>query len=110
MDLPNCPKCGCEYAYEDGSILICPECSYEWNPKTAADDSIKDFNGNILNDRDSVVVIKDLKVKGSSGAIKVGTKVKKIKLLDESVNGHDIEAKIDGFGVMYLKSSVVKKA
>jgi len=110
MDLPNCPKCGCEYVYEDGSMLVCPECAYEWNPETAEDDAIKDVNGNVLNDGDSVVVIKDLKVKGASNSVKVGTKVKKIKLLDDPVDGHDIECKIDGFGAMYLKSSVVKKA
>ena len=110
MNLPNCLKCGCEYVYEDGSMLICPECSYEWNPETADDNAIKDVNGNILKDGDSVVVIKDLKVKGASNSVKVGTKVKKIKLLDDPVDGHDIECKIDGFGAMYLKSGVVKKA
>lgn len=110
MDLPKCPKCSGEYVYEDGSMLICPECSYEWNPDTVADDAVRDVNGNILEDGDSVVVIKDLKVKGSPTAVKIGTKVKKIKLLDDLVDGHDIECKIDGFGSMYLKSSVVKKA
>lgn len=110
MDLPKCPKCGGEYVYEDGSMLICPECSYEWNQAVLADAAVRDINGNILKSGDSVVVVKDLKVKGASGSIKIGTKVKKIKLLDDLVDGHDIECKIDGFGEMYLKSSIVKKA
>lgn len=112
--LPNCPKCNSEYTYEDGSLLVCPECAHEW---TAAGEKakeeanvIKDVNGNILNDGDAVTVVKDLKVKGSSSSIKIGTKVKSIRLVPDAADGHDIECKIDGFGAMKLKSSVVKKA
>ncbi|MCT4584704.1 MAG: zinc ribbon domain-containing protein YjdM [Peptostreptococcaceae bacterium] len=111
LELPSCPKCNCEYTYEDGNIIVCPECSYEWNAEVKEqeelDNMIKDSNGNILNDGDTVTVIKDLKVKGSSSIIKIGTKVKNIRLVD---GDHDIECKIDGFGDMKLKSSVVKKA
>lgn len=111
-NLPNCPKCNSEYTYEDGSLLVCPECSYEWslNENNEDDNVIKDVNGNVLNDGDSVTVVKDLKVKGSSSSIKIGTKVKNIRLVYDSSDGHDIECKIDGFGAMKLKSSVVKKA
>ena len=110
-NLPSCPKCNSEYTYEDGSMIICPECGHEWNPETEVDESIiKDVNGNVLNDGDSVTVVKDLKVKGSSSSIKIGTKVKNIRLVPEASDGHDIECKIDGFGAMKLKSSVVKKA
>ncbi len=111
-NLPNCPKCNCEYTYEDGSLIICPECAYEWNASETLDETpvIKDVNGNVLNDGDSVTVVKDLKVKGSSSSIKIGTKVKSIRLVHDSADGHDIDCKIDGFGAMKLKSSVVKKA
>lgn len=110
-DLPNCPKCNSEYTYEDGVLLICPECAYEWS-KSADNKSKelrvwKDANGNILQDGDTVTVIKDLKVKGSSSALKGGTKVKNIRLID---GDHDIDCKIDGFGAMQLKSEFVKKA
>lgn len=110
-DLPNCPKCNSEYTYEDGSSLICPECAHEWTLESGSDDGdekkiIKDANGNILNDGDSVTVIKDLKVKGSSSVIKVGTRVKNIRLVE---GDHDIDCKIDGFGAMKLKSEFVKK-
>ncbi|WP_417548785.1 zinc ribbon domain-containing protein YjdM [Methylophaga sp.] len=110
-DLPNCPKCDSEYTYKDGSILICPECSYEWSADTATDnsensDGIRDANGNVLQDGDTVTVIKDLKVKGSSLVVKVGTKVKNIRLVD---GDHDIDCKIDGIGAMKLKSQFVKK-
>ena len=110
--LPYCPKCISEYTYEDGSLLVCPECAHEWNPESASEDVvvIKDVNGNVLNDGDSVTVVKDLKVKGSSSSIKIGTKVKSIRLVPDATDGHDIECKIDGFGAMKLKSSVVKKA
>ena len=110
--LPNCPKCNSEYTQEDGSLLVCPECAHEWNPESASEDVvvIKDVNGNVLNDGDSVTVVKDLKVKGSSSSIKIGTKVKSIRLVPDATDGHDIECKIDGFGAMKLKSSVVKKA
>lgn len=111
-NLPNCPKCNSEYTYEDGNILICPECSYEWtleseNSNTEDVMVVKDANGNILNDGDTITVIKDLKVKGSSSSIKIGTKVKNIRLVD---GNHNIDCKIDGFGAMKLKSEFVKKA
>ncbi|WP_066894590.1 zinc ribbon domain-containing protein YjdM [Clostridium nigeriense] len=111
INLPNCPKCNSEYTYEDGSILICPECGYEWT-LTSEDESnddeliVKDSNGNILKDGDSVSIIKDLKVKGSSAPLKQGTKVKNIKLVE---GDHNIDCKIDGFGAMKLKSEFVKK-
>ena len=110
-NLPNCPKCNSEYTYEDGSLVVCPECGYEWNPNPQEEENvIKDVNGNVLNDGDSVTVVKDLKVKGASSSIKIGTKVKNIRLVPDAADGHDIECKIDGFGAMKLKSSVVKKA
>ena len=110
--LPNCPKCNSEYTYEDGSLLVCPECAHEWSAQESVEEVnvIKDANGNVLNDGDAVTVIKDLKVKGSSSSIKIGTKVKSIRLVHDAADGHDIECKIDGFGAMKLKSSVVKKA
>ncbi|WFA10411.1 zinc ribbon domain-containing protein YjdM [Tissierella sp. Yu-01] len=112
--LPNCPSCNSEYTYEDRNMLICPECAHEWTLGIQADTMnnqiIKDSNGNILNDGDSVIVIKDLKVKGSSSSVKKGTKVKSIKLIYDSSDGHDIDCKIDGFGAMKLKSEYVKKA
>lgn len=112
MEYPNCPKCGCEYTYEDQGMMICPECAHEWNPamETETETVIKDVNGNVLQDGDSVTIVKDLKVKGSSSSIKIGTKVKNIRLVPDNSDGHDIECKIDGFGAMKLKSSVVKKA
>lgn len=110
-NLPNCPKCNSEYTYEDGALLICPECGHEWTEFSAAEDDtvIKDANGNVLADGDTVTVIRDLKVKGSSSSIKIGTKVKNIRLIEDSGDGHNIECKIDGFGAMKLKSEVVKK-
>ncbi|MEC2078026.1 zinc ribbon domain-containing protein YjdM [Metabacillus fastidiosus] len=108
-DLPNCPECHSQYTYEDGSLLVCPECAHEWTLETGNNEDekvIKDANGNILNDGDSVTVIKDLKVKGSSLVVKIGTKVKNIRLVD---GDHDIDCKIDGFGPMKLKSEFVKK-
>lgn len=113
--MPNCPKCNSEYAYEDGFLYICPECTYEWSKETEElniqkEDVIKDSNGNELNEGDDIIVIKDLKVKGSSSSIKVGTKVKNIKLIHNASDGHDIDCKIDGFGAMKLKSEFVKKA
>ena len=111
--LPNCPKCGSEYTYEDGNLYICPECANEWSQDAVEQSSdtlvVKDANGTILQDGDDVTVIKDLKVKGSSSAIKQGTKVKGIRLVHDSANGHDIDCKIDGFGAMSLKSEFVKK-
>ncbi|MEO6697867.1 MAG: zinc ribbon domain-containing protein YjdM [Paraperlucidibaca sp.] len=110
-NLPVCPHCQSAYTYEDGNNYICPECAHEWS-KTAAESTddtrvIKDANGNELNDGDTVTVIKDLKVKGSSLVVKVGTKVKNIRLVD---GDHDIDCKIDGIGAMKLKSEFVKKA
>lgn len=113
QSLPNCPKCNSEYTYEDGTLLVCPECAYEWSPsmETAEEENvIKDANGNVLQDGDTVTVIKDLKVKGASSSIKIGTKVKNIRLIYDAPDDHDIDCKIDGFGAMKLKSSVVKKA
>jgi len=108
--LPNCPKCNSEYTYEDGNLLVCPECSHEWtaiaNNDAEETKVVKDANGNVLNDGDSITVIKDLKVKGSSLVVKIGTKVKNIRLVD---GDHDIDCKIDGFGPMKLKSEFVKK-
>jgi protein PhnA len=109
-NLPNCPKCNSEYTYEDGSLLVCPVCAHEWTLEAEASEDqkvVKDANGNILNDGDSVTVIKDLKVKGSSSVLKVGTKVKNIRLVD---GDHNIDCKIEGFGAMSLKSEFVKKA
>lgn len=110
---PKCPTCTFEYPYENGEMYVCPECSHEWpvNPATEAvqhDDSsaVKDANGNILQDGDSVTVIKDLKIKGSSSVVKVGTKVKSIRLVD---GDHNIDCKIDGIGAMKLKSEFVRK-
>lgn len=109
-NLPNCPKCNSEYTYDDGTFLVCPECGHEWTPgaeETNADEVVvKDANGNILKDGDSVTIIKDLKVKGASSALKQGTKVKNIKIVD---GDHNIDCKIDGFGDMSLKSEFVKK-
>lgn len=109
--LPNCPKCNSEYTYQDGTLLICPECAHEWSntiEEKSTDETriIKDANGNTLHDGDTVTVIKDLKVKGSSLVVKVGTKVKNIRLID---GDHDIDCKIDGIGAMKLKSEFVKK-
>lgn len=109
-NIPPCPKCNCEYSYEDGALYICPECAHEWTQEELAAEEvskqIKDANGNVLADGDTVSVIKDLKVKGSSSVVKVGTKVKNIRLVD---GDHDIDCKIDGIGAMKLKSEFVKK-
>ena len=110
-NLPKCPKCSSEYTYENNRILICPECAHEWSKEVESENTenkkiIKDAYGNILNDGDSVALIKDLKVKGSSSTIKAGTKVKNIRLVDED---HNIDCKIDGFGKVGLKSEFVKK-
>lgn len=111
IDLPNCPECNSAYTYEDGILFICPECGHEWTLKleTETDEDmriIKDSNGNVLSDGDTITVIKDLKVKGSSLVVKMGTKVKDIRLID---GDHDIDCKIVGFGAMQLKSKFVKK-
>lgn len=114
IKLPNCPKCNSEYTYEDGNIFICPECAHEWSASdtVAAEQAkaVRDANGNVLETGDDVTVIRDLKVKGSSDVVKIGTKVKNIRLIEDSGDGHDIDCKITGFGAMKLKSSVVKKA
>lgn len=111
--LPNCPKCNSEYTYEDGSLLICPECAYEWSKNEVQNEEdtlvVKDSNGNILNDGDDVTVIKDLKVKGSSSGIKVGTKIKGIRLV-EGDDGHNIDCKVPGVGAIKLKQEFVKKS
>ena len=114
---PICPNCQSENIYSDGNLWICPECSHEWSQheqkSTPAGEPearvIRDAHGNILQDGDSVTVIKDLKVKGSSAVVKVGTKVRNIRLVEGS-DGHDISCKIDGIGAMNLKSEFVKKA
>ncbi len=110
-DLPNCPKCDSSYSYQDGNLLVCPECAHEWSPgETFEDDSAliaRDANGNLLNDGDTVTVIKDLKLKGSSQVIKVGTRVKNIRIVD---GDHNIDCRVDGIGAMQLKSEFVRKA
>jgi protein PhnA len=112
-DLPNCPACQSEFTYQDGILLVCPSCGHEWTPAApeqsppADDGGVRDANGNLLQSGDSVIVIKDLKVKGSSLVVKGGTKVKNIRLVD---GDHDIDCKIDGIGAMSLKSEFVRKA
>lgn len=112
--LPNCPKCGSEYTYEDGELLICPECAHEWSKNAVENQDedtlvVKDANGTILVDGDDVTVIKDLKVKGSSSGIKVGTKIKGIRLV-EGNDGHNIDCKVPGVGAIKLKQEFVKKS
>lgn len=110
--LPACSKCNSEYTYEDNGMYICPECAHEWSVQQAAESAeegskvYRDSAGTVLQDGDTVTVIKDLKLKGSGGTIKVGTKVKNIRLVDSD---HDIDCKIDGFGAMSLKTEFVKK-
>ncbi|WP_043320006.1 zinc ribbon domain-containing protein YjdM [Microbulbifer sp. HZ11] len=109
-ELPNCPQCQSAYTYEDRDLFVCPECGHEWTAGDLVEEeglNIKDANGNPLADGDTVTVIKDLKVKGSSAVVKVGTKVKNIRLVE---GDHDIDCKIDGIGPMKLKSEFVKKA
>jgi protein PhnA len=109
-DLPNCPSCHSSYTYEDRGLLICPECGHEWSADATQTNNdtktVKDAHGNVLQDGDSITVIKDLKVKGTSLVVKVGTKVKNIRLVE---GDHDIDCKIDGIGAMKLKSEFVKK-
>lgn len=113
-ELPPCPKCSSAFVYEDGPLLICPECAHEWAPAAASDVSeaaaeiIKDANGNALTDGDTITVIKDLKIKGSSQSVKAGTKVKNIRLAPGG--DHNIDCRIDGIGQMSLKSEFVRKA
>ena len=111
-EFPPCPECRSEMTYHDGTLMNCPECGHEWNPEEdaesqAEDQSVRDVNGNILENGDSVVVIKDLPVKGAPKPVKAGTKVKNIRLVDGE---HDISCKIDGFGAMGLKSQFVRKS
>jgi len=112
MTLPKCPECDSEYTYEDGEMFVCPSCGHEWPKDESRDESlVRDMNGHILNTGDSVTVTKDLKIKGSSSVVKVGTKVKKIRLIDPAENAdHDIDCKIPGLGGLKLKSKHVKKA
>ncbi len=110
--LPKCPACGSEYTYVDGNNFVCPECAHEWAAQDVTEDSsdaaaVRDAYGNVLQDGDSITVIKDLKVKGTSSVVKVGTKVKNIRLVE---GDHNIDCKIDGIGAMKLKSEFVKKA
>ena len=110
-DVPKCPSCSSSYTYEDGALYVCPECAHEW-PQAAAESAeservVRDAFGNLLQDGDAVTVVKDLKIKGSSLVVKVGTKVKNIRLVD---GDHDIDCKIDGIGAMQLKSEFVKKS
>lgn len=109
--LPPCPECHSIYSYEDGDQLICPECGFEWIPRDSSQETLervfKDAHGNVLQNGDNVTVIKDLKIKGTSSVVKVGTKVRNIRLID---GDHDIDCKIEGFGAMQLKSEFVKKS
>ena len=108
--LPSCPQCQADFTYEDGALLVCPSCGHEWSPAETAVEGErvwKDAHGHVLQNGDTVTLIKDLKVKGASNSLKVGTKVKNIRLIE---GDHDIDCKIDGFGAMQLKSEFVKKA
>ncbi len=115
---PKCPQCSSENTYADGNLWICPECAHEWNPESlneakqdvaATSEGTRDANGNLLQTGDSVTVIKELRIKGSSSVVKVGTKVKNIRIIDGD-DGHDIACKIDGLGAINLKSEFVRKA
>ncbi|TWT71480.1 zinc ribbon domain-containing protein YjdM [Crateriforma conspicua] len=113
-DFPPCPECSAEYTYPDDPLLVCPSCGHEWSAETSndspqdpEDEAVRDANGTVLQDGDSVIVTKDLKIKGASSVVKAGTKVKKIRLVD---GDHNIDCKIDGIGAMGLKSEFVRKA
>ena len=115
--LPHCPKCQADATYPDGQLLVCPMCSHEWSAEAASSEAaasdeavVKDANGNVLADGDTVTLVKELRIKGSNSAIKVGTKVKGIRLNPGSSDGHNIDCKVPGFGPMGLKSEFVKKA
>ncbi len=110
-ELPSCPKCDSKYTYEDGALLVCPECAYEWSAIKQSEEefTVKDANGNTLKTGDDVTVIKDLKVKGSSSGIKVGTKIKGIRVVEGS-DGHNIDCKVSGVGAIKLKQQFVKKS
>ncbi len=111
MVIPNCLKCNSEYVYEDGELFVCPECAFEWSKLEQSQmelaDIVKDANGNELCNGDTVIIIKDLKVKGAKSDLKIGTKIKNIKLDSDGV--HDISAKVDGFGSLYIKGEYVRK-
>jgi protein PhnA len=115
-ETPTCPACASPHTYEDRGLWVCPECAHEWSAaetaaaEAPADSVIRDANGTLLADGDSVIVIKDLKVKGASGTLKSGTKVRNIRLTPDGPDGHNIACKIDGFGAMNLKSEVVRRA
>lgn len=111
-DTPTCPACDSDYVYEDGNLYVCPECAREWPIALSGEGdesglAVRDAHGNVLNDGDTVTVIKDLKVKGTSSVVKVGTKVRNIRIVD---GDHNIDCKVDGVGPMSLKSEFVKKA
>ncbi len=112
MSIPNCLKCDSEYVYEDGELYVCPECAYEWSKLEQAEleagEIVKDVNGKELKTGDTVIIVKDLKVKGAREDLKIGTKVKNIKIESDGV--HNISGKVDGFGALYIKSEYVKKA
>lgn len=109
-ELPNCPQCSDPYSYQDGILFVCPSCGHEWpvneDPAASDEDAVRDANGNVLETGDTIVVIKDLKVRGTTKVVKVGTKVKNIRLVH---GDHDIDCKIDGIGAMQLKSEFVRK-
>ncbi|MGX6980200.1 zinc ribbon domain-containing protein YjdM [Vagococcus elongatus] len=112
MTIPNCPECGSTYVYQDQALFICPECGFEFTEsasETNEETIVKDANGNLLATGDTVTVVKDLKVKGGSGPIKKGTKIKNIRILDEPVNDHNVDGKVDGIGMLQLKSEFLKK-
>ena len=107
---PACPECGSAYVYEDGNLHVCPECAHEWPIGSSVEPEgfiVRDSVGNVLHDGDSVTLIKDLKVKGTSAVAKVGTKIRNIRLVE---GDHNIDCKVDGVGAMSLKSEFVKKA
>ena len=111
MSHPTCPQCQSEYVYEDQQLLICPECAYEWNPNNTSDEDailVKDANGTLLTDGDKVTVAKDLKIKGSSQVIKIGTKAVVRRVLDKK--DHELDCKVDGIGEMMVTAKYVKKA
>lgn len=109
-NLPNCPKCGSEFTYDDGTFYICPECSNEWLMNEVEQNNVvKDINGIPLQNGDNVIVIKDLKIKGTSSTIKRGSKARNIRIVEDDGVGHDIECKYEGVGTIKLKSSLVKK-
>ncbi len=111
MQIPKCLKCQSEYVYEDGELFVCPECAFEWSKleqqQMEEAELVRDVNGKIIENGDTVIIIKDLKVKGAREDLKIGTKVKNIKLDSDGV--HNLSGKVDGFGVLYIKSEYVKK-